>query len=94
MSRGFKITMTAILIGIVAVALTFAWPLVAIAAVILIPVIGIIMVLRAIVNEFRGKRIDYVAGPTRMSHIPNRPEKFRHFSTPNPLDEEKEKDQS
>ena len=89
-TRAIKSAALAVVIGVVAVFGNFFWPYVGLAAAILIPVIGIVVMIRAIVNELRGKRDDYVPGATRISHIPNKPAQFSHFSTPNPFDKDDE----
>ena len=58
-------------------------------ALVLIPIVGIGVMIRAIVLELCGKRPTYTAGVADLSGIPTKPKRFRHFGTeiPNDRDE-------
>ena len=79
--------LVACVMGVVTIAY---WGYIGIAAGILIPLVGIGMVLRSLFRELGGKRDSYVVSHVGLSNIPQKPWKFRHFSTPNPFDDRDE----
>ena len=68
----------------IAVATPFIWPFMGF-VVLIMPIIGIGIVLRAVYRELiLGKRDDhYTYGPTRYSHLPQKRKKVRHLWTIN-----------
>ena len=84
MRLGIGGAILAVLAAAVAVLISiFFWYFAGFIAAILIPLVVIGAVGRAIVRELQGKRDPYLAGTVTMNDIPEKPEKFSHFSDPN-----------
>ena len=75
-------------LGVTAFTVLF-WAYLGLAAVVLIPLVGLGAVVRALVNELRGKRPEYTVGTTSIAHLPERAEEIRHFTTRFPSDSDK-----
>jgi len=59
-------------------------------ALVLIPIVGIGVMIRAIYLELRGKRPTYTVGVVDLSDIPTKPKRFRHFWTEIPSERDED----
>ena len=56
------------------------WAHIAVVAIIVIPLLIILSVLRSALQDYRGRPRDYTAGTMRLSHLPSKPKEIRHFA--------------